>query len=67
MNTGLPTLRRCKCGSTPLFYAKPNRDGWQLQLKCACGNHGAVLRYAKPEQEVLMQQAAIDGWNMGQG
>lgn len=64
MSAQLPALRRCKCGSTPTFYAKMHRDVWQLRLKCVCGNHGACLLYRNLEDEPMMQQAAIDGWNL---
>lgn len=63
----LPALRRCKCGSLPAFRAKMYRGVWQMQLKCACGNCGTLLTYRNLEDEPKLQQAAIDGWNLGQG
>lgn len=64
MSTGLPDIRRCKCGAAPIFHATEHRVARQIQLRCSCGNRGATLFYTKPEDEILMQQAAIDGWNL---
>lgn len=60
-----PTIRPCKCGSTPA-YAESQRHGINiLRLECACGRHGASLMYKKAEDEAKMRQAGIDGWNLG--
>lgn len=62
--TRLGSLRPCQCGAAPAFHSWRTGEIRQLQLKCACGAHGAVLMYKKPEDRAVMEQAAIDGWNL---
>lgn len=58
------TIRRCKCGGTPKILTCHDGPEPILQLVCRCGHKGAVLRFRTPEQKVLAEQAAIDGWNL---
>lgn len=61
-----PTIRPCKCGSTPAYRESQKGDVHILRLWCACGKPcGAQLMFTKREHEAAMRQAGIDGWNLG--
>lgn len=60
------TIRPCKCGSTPEFDRSISGSVYIIQLRCKCGRHGATLMFTKPDDRLKMEQAAVDGWNMGE-
>lgn len=60
------TLRPCKCGRTPALIVETRKRPYTARVVCECGEKGGLLRFLKLEVRPLAEEAAIDGWNLGE-
>lgn len=59
------TPDRCYCGALPTIHEGKLSDSDTVQIRCECGNHGALLMYRRPAQRHMTIVAACDGWYFG--